>query len=260
MKILAINATSRPRGTTTCLTESALEGASAAGAETEMLLLRDFDIKFCRNCLACYYNQEPEIAPCGLDDDMTMILEKVVEADGVLFASPVHCGFVSGLMVVFMERAVWRLCRPTGRALGLGGIPEPRAVGKARAVATIVSAGGIPPKLRRFCDLGTPWLKEQAGLICNGQPVGDMYAGAIYSRQPQADDWRKLYSLRKLTREQLQQARDLGSRMAEAIRHNKVQPYRLAVPGGKLTELAMEIYSRLAHPIEVLKDADLPPA
>ena len=44
MKILALNATYRPKQTTTRLTQKALEGAASVGAETEMTLLRDHDI------------------------------------------------------------------------------------------------------------------------------------------------------------------------------------------------------------------------
>ena len=64
MKILAINGTYRKKGTTTGLTEAALQGAASAGAETEMVMLQDHDVRYCTNCLMCYKDLDSEIAPC----------------------------------------------------------------------------------------------------------------------------------------------------------------------------------------------------
>jgi len=56
---------------------------------------------------------ESEIAPCTIEDDVGEILEKIRDADEIIMASPVHCGFVTGLMTTFVERIAFRLCRPT---------------------------------------------------------------------------------------------------------------------------------------------------
>ncbi len=224
MKVLALNATYRPTGTTTRLTQSALKGAASVGAETEMILLRDKDIQFCKNCLTCYKDLESEIAPCTIKDDVGEILEKIRDADGVIMASPVHCGFVTGLMMAFTERIAFRLCRPTGEFMGLKGCPEPRLTAKARAVATIVSAGGVPIELREYCDLGTPWMKESA-VFFNGECIGDIYAGAVFTKELQGEEWSKSFLFRELTEEQLQEAYNLGVKMAETIKDKRVRPY-----------------------------------
>jgi multimeric flavodoxin WrbA len=224
MKILALNATYRPKETTTRLTQSALEGSASVGADTEMVMLRDKNIQFCKNCLTCYKDLESEIAPCTIDDDVGNILEKIRDADGIIMASPVHCGFVTGLMTAFIERIAFRLCRPTGEFMGLKGCPEPRLTGKPRAVATIVSAGGIPIELRDYCDIGTPWLKD-TGVFFNGECIGDVYAGAVFNKKLQNDEWSKSFLFRELTKEQLQESFDLGVKMAEAINSKKVRPY-----------------------------------
>ena len=90
MKILALNATYRPTKTTTRLTQSALEGAVSVGVKAEMVMLRDKNIQFCKNCLTCYKDLGSEIAPCTIEDDVGEILEKIREADGIIMASPVH--------------------------------------------------------------------------------------------------------------------------------------------------------------------------
>ncbi len=226
MKVLSLNGTYRPKQTTTRLAQRALDGAASLGADTEMVMLRDKNIQFCTNCLTCYKDLESEIAPCTIDDDVGEILQKVREADGIILASPVHCGFVTGLMTAFIERIVFRLCRPTGEIMGLKGCPEPRLTGKARAVATIVSAGGIPPELRAYCDLGTPWLKD-AAMFFNGECVGDMYAGAVFAKELKDKEWSRSFLFRELTEGQLQEAFDLGVKMVQAIQNQTVRPFSL---------------------------------
>lgn len=83
MKIIALNATYRPEGTTTRLTRKALEGAASCGAATEMILLREHDIQQCKNCLTCYKDLDSEIGTCVIQDDVRSILEKIRNADGV---------------------------------------------------------------------------------------------------------------------------------------------------------------------------------
>ena len=101
-----MNATYRTNKTTTQLTQKALEGAASVGADTEMVMLRKCRIEYCTNCLKCYKDLDSEIAPCSLRDDVDQILEKIRDADGIIFSSPVHNGFVTGLMTVFLS--VWR--------------------------------------------------------------------------------------------------------------------------------------------------------
>ena len=225
MKILAINGSYRAKGTTARLTAKALEGAASEGADTEAVLLVEKDVRYCTNCLTCYKDTTSQIAPCPIDDDVRGILEAIRDADGVLFTSPVHCGFVSGLMVAFLERAAWPLAKPTGEIMGLKGMPEPRLTDKARAVATIVSAGGMPAELRQYCDMGTPWLQEMAAGLCNGEPVGDMYAGAVFTKELEGDEHARSYFFRELTDAQLQQAHDLGATMVRALKAGTVRGY-----------------------------------
>ena len=225
MKVLAINATSRPKKSTSQLTQKALEGAASMGADTEMVLLRDLDINFCNNCLTCYQDLGSEIADCTIDDDVRGVLQKVRECDGLILSSPVHSGFVTDLMTTFIERSCFTMVRPTGEMLGMKGCPEPRLTDKARPVATIVSAGQISPELRQYCDLGTPWLSEAAAQIANGQPVGDMYACAFFPHELSDAEWSRAFLLRQLTDEQYQEAYDLGARLARTIRDGQAKPY-----------------------------------
>ena len=224
MKILVLNGAYRPQGTTTELAQSFMEGAKSGGAEVDMIMLRDRTIGYCTNCLKCYSFTGEGISPCSLKDDMDELIPGIAGADGILFASPVHNGFVTGLMAVFWERLSWRVARPDGPFLNSMSI-RTRLHDKVRALGSIASAGGMPERLRRSCDDGTPWLKSNAPLLLHGQWIGDVYAGADLERMPESrQDWQRIFHLRRLSARQRQSAYALGVRMAEAIRSGGLKP------------------------------------
>lgn len=100
MKILAINASPRTiRSTTRRLAQFVLEGAETAGAETEMIDLCDLRVTPCTACEGCSFN-----GICVFEDDVPLIVERMKEADGIVFASPVYIDNVSGQMKVFFDR------------------------------------------------------------------------------------------------------------------------------------------------------------
>lgn len=224
MKILVLNGTYQAEGTTAELARSFMDGAKSAGADVDMIMLRDKKLQYCANCLKCYSFAGDGIAPCALRDDMDEIIARIVEADGVLFASPVHNGFVTGLMTVFWERLSWRVARMGPPILGMNRL-ESRIDNKVRALGSIASAGGMPERFRKFCDDGTPWLKSNSTLLLHGQWIGDVYAGAELERMPEsAEDWRRIYFLRRLSAGQRQRARELGVKMAGAIKSGNLTP------------------------------------
>jgi multimeric flavodoxin WrbA len=100
MKILAIHGSPRTiRSTTRKLAGFVLEGAAEAGAETEMIDLCDVRVTPCTACDACSFN-----GLCVNDDDVPIIIERMKEADGIVFASPVYIDNVSGQMKIFFDR------------------------------------------------------------------------------------------------------------------------------------------------------------
>jgi multimeric flavodoxin WrbA len=100
MKIIAINGSPRTiRSTTRKLAQAVLEGAAEAGAETEIVDLCDLRVTPCTACEGCSFN-----GICVYDDDVPVIVERMKEADGILFASPVYIDNVSGQMKIFFDR------------------------------------------------------------------------------------------------------------------------------------------------------------
>lgn len=100
MKILAIHGSPRTvRSTTRRLAQFVLDGAAEAGAETEMIDLCDYRITPCTACEACSLN-----GTCVNDDDVVSLVDRMKEADGIVFGSPVYIDNVSGQMKIFFDR------------------------------------------------------------------------------------------------------------------------------------------------------------
>jgi len=104
VKVLAINGSPRGRrGNTEVILQAFLEGAREAGAETETIYLKDKTIQHCTGCFTCWV-QTPGV--CIHQDDMPALLEKVREAEILVFATPLYFFTVSGLMKDFMDRLI----------------------------------------------------------------------------------------------------------------------------------------------------------
>ena len=85
MKILGICCSPRKAGNTELLIEKALEGARAAGAETELYRMAGRDIRPCDGCSSCR-----KTGVCHIQDDMQEVYEKMAAADGIIFGTPVY--------------------------------------------------------------------------------------------------------------------------------------------------------------------------
>ena len=105
-KILAINGSYRDDGITDQAVEEMVQAVESAGAEVEVILLRELPIEFCHNCRDC--TQQPGVIPgkCVLHDGMDELINKIEQADGYILASPTNFGSVTALYKRFMERLV----------------------------------------------------------------------------------------------------------------------------------------------------------
>jgi len=72
--------------------------------ETELIYLADKDINPCNHCNWCIKSQTAD-KYCNQDDDMSEIYPKLLQADGIILASPSHFGRLSGLMADMIDRS-----------------------------------------------------------------------------------------------------------------------------------------------------------
>ena len=106
MKILSINSSPRTGGEskTELMLNHLVEGMQEAGAEVEVINLREKKI---RNCIGCFTCWTKTPGKCIQKDDMTNeIFPKLLASDLVVFAFTLYYHFMNGAMSTFMERTL----------------------------------------------------------------------------------------------------------------------------------------------------------
>lgn len=184
MNLLAIVGSPRKGKSTDTLVDKAIEGVKSKNPDCNVkkINLIEHNIKFCKNCLACRDSKTTEpVAKCTIRDDMDYINEEILNSDCLIFGTPVHMGYATGIMMTFMERICWTFAKPEGKILTISGCPTPRSNKKRKAIV-IITSGIIPPIYRRFCDEATPLIKQTIKDSLNAKTAGDMYAGDIEHR------------------------------------------------------------------------------
>lgn len=99
MKVVMINSSPHEHGCTyTALSEIAAELARQ-GVESEILHIGKEEI---HGCIAC--GQCSKLGKCVFDDAVNRLAQKLAEADGLVFGTPVYYAGISGKLKSFMDR------------------------------------------------------------------------------------------------------------------------------------------------------------
>ena len=101
--VLAINGSPRRKGNTAELLGHALRGAADAGADTETVHLYSLNFKGCISCFACK-RKDREHGICAMKDDLSPVLERIKQADAVLFGSPIYFMNITSGLTACLER------------------------------------------------------------------------------------------------------------------------------------------------------------
>lgn len=112
MKILAIIGTPTKTEGYTTRTVAALETSlhAKASVEFEYLYLEDLNLSRCQGHLTCVKQGESK---CPFSAEIEPVYSKMIAADAVIFASPVHCFNVSTLMKNMVDLFVYQMHRPS---------------------------------------------------------------------------------------------------------------------------------------------------
>lgn len=225
MKIYVICGSPRKNGNTAQMCKAFAEGTKEAGAEVEIVHLYDLDYNGCFSCFACKLKGGKHYGECVYPDGLHELLQNVLHADGVVFASPIYFGDVTGQMRAFLERLFFPVLvysKP------ISYIPP-----KKLATAVIYT---MNVQERHFQD----WYIGQAG----GGSLGmlESYIGNIFSKPERlcafntyqfnydnyvSDCWDK--AAKTKSREEqfpkdLANAKAAGSRMAEKLKKGEPRP------------------------------------
>ena len=108
MRVVGICGSPR-KGNTEWMLRKLLEKIAGLGAETELILLREKEIKGCDGCLSCEAGGRERKGICRIEDDMQQICTKLLEADALAIGTPVYFEMLSGLVKNFMDRTcpIW---------------------------------------------------------------------------------------------------------------------------------------------------------
>jgi len=100
MKILAFNGSPRKQGNAALLLREVLSGARDSGATAEEVVTGELNLHFCKGCLRC--NLLKRCAQRG--DAWQALSAQIIQADALVFASPVYFHHVSASMKRLLDR------------------------------------------------------------------------------------------------------------------------------------------------------------
>jgi len=178
MKILLISSSPRKeKSQTFLLAKEVLRGLSKENVQSEVMHLDDFRVSFCKCCQECH----KKILHCSVEDDVPVILRKMLEADGIILASPNYINQVTASLKALFDRTAHFIhCR---RLLG-------------KYIAAVVSSGSGQ-------DQDALDYIEYYAHTCGAQ-----YSGGVSSRAP-------------VTKEKMQEAFELGKKFIADIQEKK---------------------------------------
>ncbi len=102
-KVLIISASPRKHGNSDLLCDRFAEGARENGNDVEKVFLADKNIAYCHGCGVCNTSHK-----CVQKDDMAEMLDKMANAEVIVFATPVYFYSMDGQMKTFIDRTVPR--------------------------------------------------------------------------------------------------------------------------------------------------------
>lgn len=98
-QILILQGGGRPRGNTAQLAQAFARGAREAGHRVDLISLNQIQVNGCLGCNACRYEK-----PCVQKDDFNSLVPKIMEADLLVFASPLYFWTISSKLKALIER------------------------------------------------------------------------------------------------------------------------------------------------------------
>lgn len=104
-KVTVISSSPRKGNSDTLATEF-IKGATEVGATVNRMWLGDYNIGFCKGCLACF-----NTARCVQNDDAEIVINAMAEADVICFATPVYFYNMCAQLKVLIDRCCAHVSR-----------------------------------------------------------------------------------------------------------------------------------------------------
>lgn len=103
MKVVAFNGSARKDGNTAIMIREVFAELEREGIETEMIQLAGTALRGCAACYQCFARKDGH---CAIGTDrLNEYVDKMVEADGIILASPTYFADVTSEAKALMDRA-----------------------------------------------------------------------------------------------------------------------------------------------------------
>lgn len=132
MKVLGIVCSPRRGGNTEILVDEVLASAKELGAEVELMTIADKNITPCDGCASCV-----KTGKCRIEDDMQEVYTKLLEADGIIFGTPVYFWSVTAQAKTLIDRTYVLLHKRSLRNKVAGAIVVAGRTGAAHTFSTL---------------------------------------------------------------------------------------------------------------------------
>jgi len=177
------------------LLDAALAACAEEGAQVEKITLAGMEIRDCVGCVPCFEK-------CVTGDTTWEVTDRLLDADGIILASPTYQGMMSGLLKSFLDRAIYigRKHRAPSKVAGHSGLLKDK-VGASIAVG---ASSGM-----QFVNLEhVMWFLKNQMLVATGER--SLYLGLAATARDRGEV--------KCDKVAMEGARELGRRMVELIR------------------------------------------
>lgn len=111
-KLLVLSASPRRGGNSDVLCDEFVKGAQEAGSSAEKIFLKDKKIGYCTGCGLCNSNG---YSGCSQSDDMGDILDKMIDADVIVMATPVYFYTMNAQMKTLIDRCCAKYTKISGK-------------------------------------------------------------------------------------------------------------------------------------------------
>lgn len=102
-KVLILSGSPRKGGNSDLLCDELMRGALGSGNVVEKIRPAEKNIGYCRACYAC-----KGTGVCAIKDDMAEIIQKIIDADVLVLASPVYFYSIDAQLKAVIDRTVAR--------------------------------------------------------------------------------------------------------------------------------------------------------
>ena len=102
-KVLILSGSPRKDGNSDILCNEFMRGAAESGNEVEKIRVAEKRIGFCTGCYACR-----NTGVCAIKDDMAEVMQKLIDADVIVLASPVYFYSIDAQLKALIDRTVCR--------------------------------------------------------------------------------------------------------------------------------------------------------